>query len=118
MTEPVILVVDDSRVSRMLIRTIIAHAHPKAIILEAGNADEALLKIEGQQVNLITLDLNMPGMDGLTLASKLLEKFPEAKIGLLTANIQEAIKNKAENLGILFISKPITEEKILAFIDG
>lgn len=119
MTEPVILVVDDSRVSRMLIRTIIAHAHPKATIIEAGNAEEALAKVENQlSITTATLDLNMPGMDGLTLASKLLERFPHARFGLLTANIQEAVKNKAENLGILFISKPITEEKILAFIDG
>jgi CheY-like chemotaxis protein len=47
-----------------------------------------------------------------------LQRFPQAKIGLLTANIQESIQHKAEALGIGFISKPITEEKILSFIHG
>jgi hypothetical protein len=52
------------------------------------------------------------------LASKLLEKFPAAKIGLLTANIQEMVRKKASDLGISFIPKPITEERILSFIYG
>lgn len=113
-----ILVVDDSRVSRMLIRAIITQADPKATVIEASNGDDALSKTESAQVTIATLDLNMPGMDGLSLASKLLERFPQAKIGLLTANIQDMVRQKAEVLGIRFISKPITEEKILSFIDG
>jgi CheY-like chemotaxis protein len=113
-----ILVVDDSRVSRMLIRAIITHADPQATVIEANNGEEALAAAESAQITIATLDLNMPGMDGLLLASKLLQRFPQAKIGLLTANIQESIQHKAEALGIGFISKPITEEKILSFIHG
>jgi CheY-like chemotaxis protein len=102
----------------MLIRAIITHADPQAQVIEASNGEEALAKVETAQVSMATLDLNMPGMDGLLLAAKLLEKFPNAKIGLLTANIQEAVRQKASTLGIGFISKPITEEKILSFIHG
>jgi DNA-binding NarL/FixJ family response regulator len=102
----------------MLIRAIIAHADPQALVIEASNAEEALAKTESAQVTIATLDLNMPGMDGLLLASKLIERFPSAKIGLLTANIQEMVRQKADALGISFISKPITEEKILSFIYG
>jgi two-component system, chemotaxis family, chemotaxis protein CheY len=118
MTTPTILVVDDSRVSRMLIRTIINHSNPDAKVIEACNAEEALAKTQSTNIDIATLDLNMPGMDGLLLASNLLERFPHAKIGLLTANIQDAVKQKAEALKISFISKPITEEKILKFING
>ena len=118
MSSNTILVVDDSRVSRMLIRAIITHKDPQAEIIEASNGEEALEKVKSAQVTMATLDLNMPGMDGLVLASKLLEKFPNAKIGLLTANIQEAVRQKADALGIGFISKPITEEKIINFIEG
>jgi len=118
MAHHTILVVDDSRVSRMLIKAIITHADPKATVIEASNGEDALTKTETEDVTIATLDLNMPGMDGLLLASKLLERFPKAKIGLLTANIQDTIRQKAEALGIGFISKPITEEKILSFING
>ncbi len=117
-TTNTILVVDDSRVSRMLIRAIISQADPQAKVIEASNGDEALAKTEAVTVTMATLDLNMPGMDGLSLAVKLLERYPEAKIGLLTANIQEIVRQKADKLGICFISKPITEEKIMSFIDG
>jgi len=118
MTLHTILVVDDSRVSRMLIRAIIAHADPQATIIEASNGEEALAKTELTSITVATLDLNMPGMDGLVLAKELLSRFPSAKIGLLTANIQEIVRQKADALGISFISKPITEEKILNFIYG
>ncbi len=46
MTPPTILVVDDSRVSRMLIRTIINHSNPEATVIEASNAEEALSKTQ------------------------------------------------------------------------
>jgi len=111
-----ILVVDDSRVSRMLIRAIVAHAHKDIKVVEASNADEALSKTASEHITMATVDLNMPGMDGLLLASKLKERFPEIKIGLLTANIQDRVRQKASSLGIGFISKPITEEKIINFI--
>ena len=116
MTSQTILVVDDSRVSRMLVRAIIDHANERAEVIEAGSGEEALNKSENVKIDIAILDLNMPGMDGLLLASKLLERFPSAKIGLLTANIQEIVRQKAKDLGISFIPKPITEERILNFI--
>ncbi|NJO17670.1 MAG: response regulator [Thioploca sp.] len=118
MTSQTILVVDDSRVSRMLVRAIISHADEQAEVIEASNGEDALTKTQNAQITIAILDLNMPGMDGLILASKLLEKFPTAKIGLLTANIQEMVRKKASDLGISFIPKPITEERILSFIYG
>jgi two-component system, chemotaxis family, chemotaxis protein CheY len=118
MSSNTILIVDDSRVSRMLIRAIITQADPHAEIIEASTGEEALAKVDSLSITIATLDLNMPGIDGLALASKLLQKFPNAKIGLLTANIQDMVRQKAEALGISFISKPITEEKILNFIYG
>jgi two-component system chemotaxis response regulator CheY len=118
MTSQTILVVDDSRVSRMLVRAIIDHADKQAQVIEASNGEEALTRTESVQISLAILDLNMPGMDGLVLASKLRERFPTIKMGLLTANIQEMVRKKANELGITFIPKPITEERILGFIYG
>jgi len=116
MTSHTILVVDDSRVSRMLVRAIIKHADKQTEIIEACNAEEALIKTEAAQITIAILDLNMPGMDGLVLAKKLRVRFQSAKMGLLTANIQDIVRQKADALGMTFIPKPITEEKILGFI--
>lgn len=118
MTSHTILVVDDSRVSRMLVRAIIDQANEQIQVIEASNGEEALNKTQEIQVTVAILDLNMPGMDGLVLGSKLLARFPKAKIGLLTANVQDIVREKAKALGITFIPKPITEERILGFIYG
>jgi CheY-like chemotaxis protein len=102
----------------MLVRAIIDHADKKLQIIEANTGEEALIKIETTSVTIAILDLNMPGMDGLMLATELLQHFPAIRIGLLTANIQDMVRQKAKELGIGFIPKPITEEKILSFIYG
>lgn len=113
-----ILLADDSRISRMLVRGIIERADKEIEIIEASNAKDALNKVADRQINIAILDLNMPGMDGLMLATELLARFPILKIGLLTANVQDIVREKAKALGITFIAKPITEQKILSFISA
>jgi len=100
MSQNTILIVDDSRLSRMLLVTIIRQAHPDWKIIEAESGDDAMAKSDSESITYMTLDYNMPGMDGLTLASKMRERFPTARISLLTANIQHAICKKAEEIGI------------------
>ena len=45
------------------------------------------------------------------------DKITDIKIALVTANVQSAVKEKASQIGVEFIAKPITEEKIGEFID-
>jgi len=85
-------------------------------VIEAESGEDALSKVEGASFDVATLDLNMPGIDGIELAEKLKPQFPNADYSLLTANIQDVIRERATSVGIGFIEKPITEEKILAFI--
>jgi CheY-like chemotaxis protein len=107
-----ILVVDDSRLSRMLSRQFILSMHPDWLIEEAASAEEAIIKLDALVPDLIILDLNMPGMGGLAAIEKLREKRPTVKICLLTANVQDAIRKKAAALSVAFVEKPITESCI------
>src|SRR5215510_2588320 len=115
---PTVLIVDDSRLSRMMIRTFITQAHPDWTIIEASNGQEALEKTATQAVDLMTIDLNMPGMDGLTLAAKLKHTHPTAAITLITANIQESVRQRAAAAGMVFIAKPVTEDNVLACLSS
>ena len=115
---PTVLIVDDSRLSRMLIRAFITQAHPDCTIIEASNGQEALEKTATQTVDLMTIDLNMPGMDGLTLATQLQHNHPTAYITLVTANIQESVRHRATAAGVGFIAKPVTEDSILACLSS
>lgn len=109
-----ILIVDDSRVSRMMIKGIIETGSPAAKIREAENGDDAIRLVASQKPDICFVDFNMPGMDGLETCAQIIKTCPHSKLNLLTANIQESIRNRAMELGVNFISKPITADKILS----
>ena len=113
-----VLLVDDSRVSRLMLKAIIQNQYSDWEITEAENAEIALAVCQKEAFDFITLDMNMPGRDGLTVSPELQEECPEAKIALLTANFQERVKSKAEEQGLTFLPKPITEEKILEYLSA
>jgi CheY-like chemotaxis protein len=62
--------------------------------------------------NYITMDFNMPDMNGIEAAEKILQYTPQAAIALFTANIQASIRSQAEKLGVGFVGKPITEATV------
>jgi len=111
-----VLVVDDSQVSCLMIQAIIEGQYPDWQVMTARGADEATKLSASNVFDYITLDMNMPGRDGLTVAPDLIEASPGAVIALLTGNLQERVKTQAEKLGLVFISKPVTDEKVLSFL--
>ena len=85
-----VLVVDDSRVSRMLIKSLVTARFPHWSITEAGSGDEALALAREQTFDYCTMDINMPGLPGTEAAEQLLKMQPTLRVALLSANIQEA----------------------------
>ena len=113
-----VLIVDDSRVSRLMARQFILSARPHWAVEEAATGEEALTKTAAGAPALILIDVNMPGIGGLAAAEQLRNTCPEAHIALVTANVQNATRNRANELGIGFMEKPITETKIHALINA
>lgn len=112
-----ILVVDDSLVSRMMIKTIIESYVKEGVIIEANCGAQALEKItDVKDIDIAFIDFNMPGMTGLELIDKLKSVIEIPKVALLTANIQNDIRQQADEAGVTFLNKPINEETISAFI--
>lgn len=107
-----VLMIDDSRVSRMLSRQYILQRHPDWTIVEASSGEEAIEKLETVTPDMVLLDLNMPGMGGFAAVEKILQKCPAERIMLLTANVQDAIRERANALGIHFAAKPVTQARI------
>ncbi|QFU21322.1 response regulator [Shewanella eurypsychrophilus] len=111
-----VLVVDDSRMSRIMITSIVQGSFPEWTVHQAANGQEAIDVARVNQIDFVTLDLNMPVMNGLEAAPELLVINPDIKIALLTANIQSSTQEQVKSLGIDFIPKPISGDKILAFL--
>ena len=111
-----ILIVDDSRVSRLMVRQYMLSMHADWIIEEAASGEEALQKAGSFTPDLVLIDVNMPGMGGLAAAEQLRQRLPQAHISVLTANVQTATRSRAAELGVGFMEKPITEARIAQLI--
>ena len=109
---PSILLVDDSRVSRMLAAGFIRERFPNASIQEAPDGMAALNLMMKETPDLAILDMNMPGLTGLEVAETALQDYPGIRLAILTANVQTSTREKAERLGIRFFGKPINEKVI------
>lgn len=114
---PLMLIVDDARTSRMIIKGIVAKLRPTWRIVEAANGDEALQRVGEEVPAYVSMDVNMPGMSGLEAAGRIRIRHPEVNIVLCTANVQESVQQAAEKSGIHFVAKPITEKTVTAMID-
>ena len=113
---PTVLIVDDSRVSRLVARQYILALQPGWTVVEAGTGEEALAKAPEAQPQLVLMDVNMPGMGGIACAEQLRALLPDAHISLLTANVQDATRKRASEIGVGFMEKPITPERIARLV--
>jgi len=113
-----VLVVDDSKLARIVVAKAITALHPDWERVEAGNAEQAMELVAKRQVDLALLDYNMPGKNGLELAAELRALHPSMPIALITANVQDEIMAAARALNATFVSKPITEEGLRPFLSS
>lgn len=113
---PLLLVVDDSRTSRMLIKGIVTQLRPGWRIVEAASGDEALVKLDEEVPAYVSMDVNMPGMSGMEAAGRIRMRHPDIRIVLCTANVQESVRQGAEKAGVHFVAKPITPKSITDMI--
>ena len=103
-----VLYVEDNPDNRSLVRRVL-NAEGYSVI-EAVNAGQAMERLEGGNVDLILMDINMPDMDGYTLTSKIkaIQKFSKIPIIAVTANVMRGDREKSLEAGCDgYIQKPI-----------
>lgn len=107
-----ILIVDDSRILRKILNTTLTEAGHE-IVGEAGNGEEALKILETVTPDLMTLDITMPVMDGITTLKNVKEKYPSVKVVMVSAagqknKVMDALKSGASD----FLQKPFEPEDV------
>ncbi len=82
-------------------------------ICEAGNGEECLVQVKEKKPQVVLLDLDMPGMNGLECAEQLLRKFPDVKIIILTMHDSEKYMVFMLELGVhSFLHKSTDPEEL------
>jgi len=111
-----VLIVDDHPLFRRGIVEAIGDEPTIQVVGEAGNLKEALSLADEHSPKVVVTDVDMPGGDGLELATLLRELNPEIKVVILTMHREESVFNRAFDLGIhAYISK---EEVVFQIVEG
>jgi CheY-like chemotaxis protein len=112
-----VLIVDDSKLARIVAAKAISALKPSWQRIEASNASEALELIAQNQIDVALLDFNMPGINGVELAEQMRKLRPSMPIALITANIQNEVVAAAKAVDAAFVAKPLTQEGLQGFLD-
>ena len=113
-----LLVVDDSKSSRQVN---IALVHDlcggEVDCIEAASGEGALETLARRKVDLVLLDLTMPGISGYEVLAELRRRHVAVPVIVISADIQKAGKERVAALGAIgFIEKPVSGEALRAML--
>ena len=109
-----VLIVDDEKYIR---KSIINRIHWEAcgceVIGEAGDGMEACARISQLQPQIVITDIRMPGMDGLSLAARIAEEYPQIRVIIISAYNDFNYAKSAIRYGVReYILKPVEEKEL------
>ena len=111
-----IFIVDDSRTARKVLRSILEE-QGYVIVGEASNGEEALQTIPETGVDLVTLDITMPVMDGIEALKHLVQRTPETKVLMVSASAQKEKIMEALKIGACdFLQKPYDKNQVISSV--
>ncbi len=111
-----ILIVDDSKTSRKMLRGILEDAGME-VVGEAADGQEALKLFTSLKPDIVTLDITMPVMDGINALKGIMDVDRTARVVMVTAAGQKGNVVEALKLGALeFVTKPYDTDLIIEVI--
>ncbi len=118
-----VVLVDDHRIVRQGLRSILDPDPRFEVVGEAANGDEALCVVAEQQPDIVLLDLQLPSMGGVELCHRIVEASPEIAVLILTAFIDRNLVNvvlKAGARGYLLkdAENLRLQERLLSVVQG
>jgi two-component system invasion response regulator UvrY len=110
-----ILLVDDHAIVRSGLRRLFAAELPGVRISEAATGREALALARAEQLAVIVLDLNLPGLGGLELLRRIVSENPGARVMVLSMHAETLYATRALRAGAAgYLSKNASPEELLA----
>jgi two-component system, NarL family, response regulator DesR len=112
------LVVDDSRLALRTICSCLEDQPAVQVVATATDPQEALLLAEVLRPDLVLLDLQMPGMNGLQVAAQLAKEFPAMLVIIVTAFDTPRLHHKLSERGVFgVVAKQQLSEELPAMLD-
>ena len=113
-----ILIVDDSLFMRQMLKNIIPKDHFE-VVGEASNGKEAIMKFKELEPDLVTMDITMPDMDGITAVKEIKRLDSDAKVIMCSAMGQKPMIKEALEAGAFdFVVKPFDKEKVIKILEA
>ena len=113
-----VLLVDDHELVRSGLRMIIETVHRVSSVLEASSGEKSIPQVKNNNVDLVFMDMGLPGMDGFSTALRLLQINEDMKIIILTGLKKRPASRVVLQAGIRgYMTKSSAAEELSEAID-
>jgi two-component system response regulator DevR len=114
MTKIPVVLVDDHALVRLGLKTLINDEADMEVVGEAGTAEEALQTVELSHPQVVLMDIRLPGEGGLEATRRIVTRFPEVKVVMLTSFADEELVISAIRAGAVgYLLKQVGNEEVL-----
>jgi two-component system chemotaxis response regulator CheY len=116
-TQPLnVLIVDDSLLATEVLKNAL-HELGHRVVRTARSGIEAVNAYKATIPDVVTMDVTMPGMDGIAATQKIIKEFPDARIVMVTSHTQKGMVMDALKAGAKgYILKPLHTDKLRAIL--
>jgi DNA-binding NarL/FixJ family response regulator len=112
------IIVDDNPVFRKVLRKVLRWHPFIEVVSEAENGELTLDQVKTFEPDLVTVDINLPGMDGFELARLLKDRYPGTRIIFITMNGNPAFRREAVRMGYPYIAKESLLDELVPALDS
>ena len=114
-----VLITDDEKIEREGIKFLLAQEEGEYEIHEAANGRQALNVLRSEEIDFLLTDIKMPHMDGLELASKVREEYPNLPIVIFSGYSDFAFAQEAMRYGVKdYVLKPVDPDTFHTTIES
>lgn len=112
-----IMVVDDSHITEIQIQGLLADTEFE-VVAHCENGEEAIARYGEVRPDIVTMDIIMPGIDGLEAAQVLLNEHPDAKILMISSLAYDDTIEEASSIGTKgFLCKPLSRDGLIEALE-
>ena len=109
-----ILIVDDHKLLRETWSYILKHEHAFDVVAECESAEEAILKVKDLRPDIVTMDINLPGISGIEAIQTILDFSPQTKVLGVSLHSQPSYARQMLHRGALgYVTKNSRKEELI-----